>query len=781
MCFGLVSTSGAEDYSILSAEEDWVPRSALSLEQQNALQPYCDGDYVEPSYGFMDFSSEGIGVLRAESEDAHLDEQDRIQMRGGVQVQQGPWWMEADSVDVDRNANSAVISGNIKARVPGMLLRGDSAFYDIETSDFTVDNSSYLLHDRHARGEARQIASQGRQRVTVTDGGFTTCSPFSNDWSVKAAEILLDRDKGEGTARHMRLEVRDVPIFYLPYLVFPIDDRRRSGFFYPTLSNSSAGTGIDFGLPYYFNLAENYDATYAPRYIHGRGVLSELEGRWLTENSYTEVRMGLIFRDRAYLDEEPTEDRGDRWALDVVNSSEFGPNWRSELDYNVVSDNDYLNDLNRTLEIQKESHIKRFWNVNYQAGQFRFNSRVQGYQTIDDDIAEEDQPYYLLPQLDADWKTQLAGLDIDLQSEFSYFWRNNDGLEDDALTKGSRWRTQPDVALNLQSTWGYFKPGFRLDHTDYMLQDQPDGISDHISRTVPFARVDTGIYLDRDLSLFDAEMVQSLEPRLFYVYSPESDQNDIPVFDTSVPRFDYSRLFTEDRFTGGDRVGDNHRVTVGLQTRLRQQQSGLEVFRAGFGQIFYLEPGEVFLSSDQSATDGRVTDRESPYAADLLWRPNPRFDLRLTGVWDPQESDTQSGATMVSFHTDDYRSLFNISHRYRDDIAETLEQTDISMLFPATDSVNLFGRWLFDLQERRTIGVLAGIEYSSCCWRVQAMTHAVLEDREEMESELDHGFFLQFQLRGLGGVGTGDVNAALVTEIRNMGERQRYREANYIW
>jgi len=758
-----------------------VPRAALTEQQLSRIQPYCDGDYVEPNYGFLDFESYDLGILKAESNDAHLDEQDTIQLRGGVQVQQGPWWMEADSVDVDKLANSAEIRGNIKARVPGMLLRGESAEYDLETSEFSLNIASYLLHDRHARGQSGKITSQANEQITIHGGGFTTCSPFSNDWQIKAADIFLDRQAGEGVARHMRLEVKDIPVFYLPYLKFPIDDRRRSGFFYPTISNSSAGSGLDIGIPYYFNLAENYDLTYAPRYIHGRGLLSEAEGRWLTERSYTELRLGLIFRDSEYLKDVPFEDRGDRWALDITNESNFGANWTSELDYNVVSDNDYLDDLNRTLEIQKESHIKRFWNVAYKTGQLRFNSRVLGYQTIDDDIAEEDQPYSLLPQLDVDWTQQLAGLDVKLQSEFSYFWRNNDGLDIDERTKGSRWRTQPELALNLQSTWGFFKPGIRIDHTDYLLQDQPESSQHHISRTVPFFRIDSGIFLDRETRIFDVGLVQSLEPRVFYLYSPEIQQDDVPVFDSSVPRFDYSRLFAEDRFTGGDRVGDNHQITVGLQTRLRQQSSGLEVFRAGIGQIFYLEPGDVFLSSSESDTDGQITEKESPYAADVLWKPNPRVDVRLTGVWDPQQSQTESGASSFSFHSEDYRKILNLGHRYRNDIADSLEQSDISVLFPVSPTVNIFGRWLFDLQDKRTIGTLAGIEYSTCCWRVQLLSNGILEDRDGMASELEHGFFLRFQLRGLGGIGTGDVDSALDNAIRNMGERRRYREENFAW
>ncbi len=771
----------AEETGARSAVEDWVPRSLLSPAQQAELQPYCSGTYIEPAYGFLDGTEVQDGELRARAEDAHLNEQDRIQLRGNVQVQQGLWWLEADQVDVDKVVNKAYIKDNIKARIPGLLLQGEAARYDLEAQSFSFDQASYLLHDRHARGDAEQIISTGKNEIRIVEGSFTTCAPRKQHWALEADEILLDREAGQGTAKHMRLTVQEVPLFYVPYLVFPIDDRRKSGFLYPTISNSSAGVGLDLGAPYYFNLDEYYDATLAPRYIHRRGALAEIEGRLLTEQSYSEVRLGFMPRDADYLDRNPNEDRGDRWALDITNEFAFGDYWDGELDYNVLSDSDYLNDLNRTLEIQKDSHIKRYWLTNYRRDRLNFSARMLGYQTIDESIAEADQPYSLLPQLTLDWRQEVSWLDVQLESEFSYFWRDSSGLVDAERAKGARWQTEPSVVIDMNAPWGFLRPGLRLDHTDYLLQEQEPELSDHIGRTVPFYTLDTGVYLDREVEFWETDLIQSLEPRLFYVYSPETDQDEIPVFDTSVPRFDYSQLYTADRFYGGDRVGDNNRLSVGLETVIRNAENGEEKLRAGIGQIIYFEPGDVYLSSSTSDEDGRITESESPLAGEVFWRPNPRVDFKLNGVWDQQEKETLSGSAALSFHSTDYSTLLNLSHRYRNDTDETIEQTDVSLLFPATSSINLFGRWLYDLDDRRTIGTLAGVEYSSCCWRVQFFANAVLEDDDADGSVLDHGFFLRFQLRGLGNIGNGDLDKVIGNEIRHYDEHLAYRENNYRW
>ncbi|WP_033416107.1 LPS-assembly protein LptD [Hahella ganghwensis] len=779
ICLLPVGVAGAEELVVTAASQDWVAREQLSGAHLTNLEPYCDGTYVAPAYGFEGYRvEENSTLLKAMADKASAKPESTIELWGNVELQQGEWWLEADKATLDRQTNKAWIEGNITGRAPGLAVHGTSASYNLDTADFSLENSSYVLHDRHARGEADGLSSSGTQEVVIQTGSFTTCAPDSRAWSLIASEIVLDREKGEGNAKHMRLRILDVPVMYFPYLAFPIDDRRRSGFLFPTLETSNTGRGISLGVPYYFNLAPDYDATYSPRYIHGRGLLNEVEGRWLTKDSYSELRLGYLYHDSEFLKEFPDENNGNRWALDFENRYRIADGWRSTIDYNAVGDNEYLNDLNRTLEIAETSHIKRSWDVNYGGETLSFRSRVSGYQTIDDGIAERDYPYYQLPQLTLDWNDRSEWFNYGVESEYTYFWRDNENITGIRRTNGSRWRTQPDIELDLSPVWGYFKPGIRLDHTDYLLEDEPEGNDSHISRTVPFYRIDSGLYFDRTVQMFDHDYNQSLEPRLFYVYSPESEQDDVPDFDTSVPTFSYSRLFKEDRFVGGDRVGDNNRLSAGVTTRFNDMDSGIEVFRASIGQIFYYEDGEVDLNGS-----GGVTESESPYAGELLWRPNQNTDIKISGLWDAQESRTEKGTSTLSFHDAEYSKLLNLSHRYSitsNNPNDHIEQTDISTLFPVTDSVSLLGRWLFDLRRHRTIGTLAGVEYSDCCWRVQLVARSYLEDEDNEESRLDHGIFLRFQLRGLGGLGTGD-ESALSTGLKNYNARENYRDERYQW
>ncbi|OZG71499.1 LPS biosynthesis protein [Hahella sp. CCB-MM4] len=776
-CLLPAAVAGAEE--LTAASQDWVARDQLTESQLTDLEPYCHGTYVEPEYGFSDYRvEENSTLLKAMADRVTADPESNIELWGNVELQQGTWWLRADKATLDRRSNVANIDGHITGRSSGLAMHGSAASYDLNSADFTLEDSSYLLYDRHARGEADSLSSIGTQKVIIQYGSFTTCSPDSRAWSLVASEIVLDRDKGEGNAKHMRLEVLDVPVLYFPYLAFPIDDRRRSGFLFPTIGTSNTGRGLSFGVPYYFNLAPDFDATYSPRYIHGRGLLNEVEGRWLTENSYSELRLGYLHHDSEFLKEFPDENNGNRWALDFQNSYRIAEGWRSSIDYNAVGDNEYLNDLNRTLEIEETSHIKRLWDVNYGGETLTFRSRVSGYQTIDDGVAESDYPYYQLPQLTLDWNDSSEWFNYGVNSEYTYFWRENENLSGLKRTNGSRWRTQPDLELDLSPVWGYFKPGIRLDHTDYLLEDEPEGNDSHVGRTVPFYRVDSGLYFDRHAEMFGHDYNQTLEPRLFYVYSDYTEQSDIPDFDSSVPTFSYSRLFQEDRFVGGDRVGDNNRLSAGITTRFNDMETGVEVFRASLGQIFYYGKGDVDLSGS-----GEVNESESSYAGEMLWRPNQNMDIKVSGLWDPQESKTEKGTSTLSFHDPEYRKLLNLSHRYSvtdSDPDDHIEQTDVSTLFPVSDSVSLLGRWLFDLRRHRTIGTLAGVEYSDCCWRMQLVARSFLEDEDNNESRLDHGIFLRFQLRGLGGLGTGD-ESALSSGLKNYSARESYRDERYQW
>lgn len=774
VCAGPVAAEPAVDAAWL----DWRPRSQLTEAEQARIPSYCGGGYVLPSYGrdgqlprrdLLLADSEELPVFAGADRSSYVTgpEGGVVELTGQVELEQGNYWMTGSQATYYEARQFAKVTDKVMLRGPSLLVTGDSANYDAGTGYFELNNGSYLIHDLELRGEASLIARPQPEQVLIQDGIYTTCPPRQEDWSLKASRILLDREEGFGTAHHAVLRVEDVPVFYVPYMTFPIDDRRKSGFLYPSVGTSNVGRGVFWSTPYYFNLAPNYDATYTPSYIHGRGLHSELEGRHLNEYSETEVRVGFIDSDDEYVKEYPGSS-AQRWGLDIENEITVGDHWYSELDFNAVSDDDYVSDLARDLRINNDTHLERFWRLTYATENWAVQSLVQGFQTVDPVIAPANRPYMRLPSLTFEGLWLTDDLEYELFSEYTYFWRNDEKLTPRQQVKGNRVRINPRLALPLQTVWGYFTPAVRLDHTTYWLEDELPEAEDSLHRTVPFYTLDAGIYLDRSLSVLGKNLNQSLEPRLFYVYSPERDQSEYPLFDTTLSTFSYSQLFREDRFSGGDRVGDNNRLTLGLTTRFTEQETGIERARFSLGQVYYFDDRHVGLRGPVEETRS-----DSVLAAEALLRPSRLLDIQVDGLWDPREQRTEQGATTVRLHSPDYAYLLNVSHRYissyrdgRSLASGYLEQTDVSTIFPLTDQLSFIGRWLFNLPNHRTVGALAGLEYRSCCWRLQLVAQSYLDDSDvNAPSELDRSIFVRFFLKGLSGLGAGsgsDLGEAIV-------------------
>lgn len=746
------------------ARLDWTERAALTPAQQAMIPLYCSGAYVAPPLSpeaLADLESPQVGEppLRARSDEARYRVDEELVLRGDVELLQGPLLLTGESAVYDQRSGEVLITGPVLSRGDGFALGGSAAQYDVNTGEMVLNTANFLLHPAAMRGTASRLVRQSENVLDIENGSLTTCEPGSNAWALVASEIELDREEGVGEATHVRLEVQDVPVFYWPYITFPIDERRKSGFLYPALGTSNTGRGIFAAVPYYFNLAPNYDATLTPQYIHGRGLFTELEGRYLSRWGESVLGLGYLANDEEFENEFPGEE-GERWGLDFASVANLGPGWSALVDYAAVSDRDYLSDLNRNLEISQATHLPRLATVRYAQQDRYFEALVSGYQTLNRDISRANRPYYQLPEL---VYAQTLGDEVvfDWESQYTYFWRDNETLTGRQRAIGSRLRLVPELGLNLREIWGYTRPSVLLDYTHYSLEDyEPE--DGEFNRTVPFFQWDNGLFFDRRFELFGAAYNQSLEPRLYYVYSPAREQSDIPDFDTSLASFYFGQLFQRDRFVGGDRVGDNNRLTAALTTRLHSLDTGMERARLSLAQVYYYDDREVGLNGR-----GTGTRSDSAIAAELALRPLDNLEARVSGLWDARDYSTQQGRSDLIYHSDDYRWLLNVGHTYDDN---NLEQTDIGTVFPLSRNLSAVGRWVYDVVDDRTIGSLAGFEYSQCCWSIQVVAQRYLT----FDREVDSRILFQIQLTGLGGGGSADDQIG--DAIFGYEERERYRE-----
>lgn len=748
-----------------AAEIDWRPRAELPEDSRNALPPYCDGGYLQPQRtangrsGLFESTSPGEAPVHASGLSARYELDSQLILDGDVRLRQGNFTARGSRAEYDQAQGKMTLSGPLVSRGDGFLLTGDSARYDTESGRFDVNMATFLIHEAGMRGQAESLVRPGDNLVDITSGRLTTCSPESNAWALVASDIELDRAEGFGTATNVRLEVQDIPVFYWPYASFPIDDRRKTGFLYPAFGTSNTGSGLFFSAPYYLNLAPDYDATVTPQYIYGRGLFTEIEGRYLSDYGESVLQLGYIRKDQDYADNNPGED-GERWGLNFTNRSRFGGGWGGYVDYSVVSEDDYLSDLNRSLEITETTNLLRQGGVTYTSEHQYFEGYLSGYQILNDEISERNRPYNQLPELIYGADQQWGVFETALESQYTYFTRHNDNLTGLDSAIGHRLRVLPEAALNFRALWGYTRPSVTLNHTQYALDDYTAGDED-FSRTIPVYEWDSGLYFDRQSSFFDIPYSQSLEPRIYYAYSEAKDQADIPDFDTARKRFSFDQLFSPDRFSGGDRVSDNNQLAVAVTTRFNDLNTGIERARFSIGQLYYYDDREVTL-----AGRGGGTRSDSPLAGEAVLRPLETLDLRVSGVWDARSKKTEIGRSQLVYHSPDYRYLATIGHSYE---RNDFEQMDIGTVFPVSDHVSLIGRWVYDSQLDRTVGSLAGLEYTDCCWSMQLVSQNYYTN----DRTLDHRILFQIQLKGLGS--GGGVGNRVSDAIYGFDERENRR------
>lgn len=794
------------------SELDWVPREQLSAEQQAAIAPYCTGNYIEPPRTGRDDDTPFDQLpVYASADSSSFEQHDQTgTLEGDVLLRQGRLQAQANTASFDQINNLIRLDGNVRLRDQGVLVLGDKAQMQIDNGQTRIDEVRYVMHDANARGTATKLMRRDDAIIVMTNGTYTTCAPGQNTWRLDSKDIELDQEKGWGEAKHVVLRVKDVPVFYTPYINFPLDDRRKTGLLPPSLSHST-DNGTELVTPYYINIAPNYDATLYPRMMSKRGL--QMEGDFRYKQNDHEGKLSASF-----LDDREVEDN--RWLYGWEHQGGLSSRWTSEVEYFDISDPFYFQDLNSALDARSDTYVNQRGALTYRGNNWQFQAALHSYELA---TITAITPYERLPQLRLEGGHWLGdtGLKLDYRTEYSYFDRDldrgfltgKDGLQRDSAgnliltpdenlrglqrATGHRVSLSPKISYPLQNTWGFITPAVRMQATYYDLDfdnsRHPGDTFDYAkadtspSSTTPIASLDTGLYFDRDTSWFGNDLRQTLEPRAFYLYAPYRNQNDQPLFDTTENTFSYTSLFRDDRFSGNDRTGDANQLTLGLTSRALER-NGRERARASLGQIFYFEDQRVQLLDNQGALHDKESTSTSAYAAEFMYRVSDAWKLRGDALWDPKESSRNAGGLMVNYQPEP-RKVLNAGYRFRNEtntfdalrgqfIADNnrrIEQSDLSATWPLNPQWSVIGRWQHDLASDRTLEAFGGLEYDSCCWKLRFINRYWV-DYDEYESVAEdkgqHGFFVQIVLKGLGSVTGNRVESLLNEGIPGYRERE---------
>ena len=666
---------------------------------------------------------------------------------GGVTVVRGAETVEADTLSYDRRRDTVTSAGTMYLGYPQLRLVGSSGTVNLATEQGRVDAPRFRLSGSlNARGLADTAYLVSRTRTAYRDILYTTCPPGSNAWSLRAGKLKLDQYAGLGTARNATLRIRNLPVLYTPYFQFPIDNRRRSGFLLPSFGSSN-NNGFELRVPYYWNIAPNMDATITPRLLAKRGALLGGEFRYLTRADRGEMRAEILPDDRLYDGKDKL-----RWGVSLLEQGIWGGRLHTNVDFSAVSDDQYLQDLGNDIDATSTRWLRQLGDATYYGRGWSLLTRVQGFQTVDQSIPPEGRPYGRLPQLL--FRLQPAELlppgtarwvgrpTIGLDAEYDYFDHNH-------LVHGQRGSVTPLLSWPLRRSWGHLIPGARLYLSQYDLTETAPGADPNPGQAIPSLDLDGKLVFERPTRWLGEGALQTLEPRLYYLYTPYVDQNDNPVFDSSELDFSFATLFRNNRFTGRDRIGDANQITAGISSRMLRAATGEELFRISVGQAFYFADRRVQISEPTQTED------TSPYVGELSARLFKHWFGRASFQWDPNtggDGDPVPRRTLRLEYRDPERRILNLA--YRTDLTTVeenrYEDTDVSFRLPFGTRAELVGRWLYSVRHGETMDAVAGIEFGKCCWRIRLLGRHF---KRQPNAAASTSVMLQVELAGLGAVG----------------------------
>lgn len=679
---------------------------------------------------------------------------------GNVEMTRADQHAHAHTANYDSISETLDLHGDVYYSEDELALHSDTASLKLASDQAKLRDTLFIFPAMPLRGRAKAVYRDSKFLSHYQDVTYTSCRPGNQDWALHASELKLNKQTGKGSAKNAWLEFKGTPVFYSPYLAFPVDNRRMSGFLAPSFGNTQNG-GFNGTLPYYWNIAPNYDATLNPRYFSKRGILLAGDFRYLSEQS----------RGVASVEYMPNDDvlNDSRYQMSLKHATQFTPNISSHLDLNYVSDKNYFAELGNALSFPNFSFVKSQADVNYISEGIAFSSRVESYQTIDSALSGIQIPYRRLPQINLNLNRSFNAatpIDAAVESESVYFQHSS-------LVNGQRFNIKPSLSLPLQTSSAFLTPKLSVQHTQYLLNNQGAGLSDDISRTLPIMSIDSGVYLERDLKMTDTAMLHTVEPRLFYLYIPKTDQSQIPLFDTSVYDFWYSSMFRENRFSGSDRIQDANQVTAALSSRLVDPATGRERLKLSIGEIFYFRDREVTLCGDHPSSLCAIspveTQDSSPLVTELSSQLTEHISIDSGLQWDPHSNDIVRGKAMIHF-VNQPDQIINVGYLYRQDPlipdkSNDITQSDMSFRWPIVDNWYAVGRWQYSWLYNNTQDGFFGFEKENCCWRFRVIGRSYLNSINQISGDVAQtantvvegttqtGIFFQIELKGLTGIG----------------------------
>ena len=726
-----------------------------------------------------DDSDSRLVYIDADRMEGHVDQ--AIEAIGDVELRSGDKLILAKRIKYFQDTEEVVAEDGVRIENHGRgdILEGSQLRLKLENTTGQLSQLTYRLKNDSSRGSANLLLFEGEHNYRIRQGSYTTCPAGDDDWILQADDLEVDTKQKTGTAHHVKIAFKGVPILYTPWMNFSFDKERKTGLLAPT-GGYNVRTGAELIVPFYWNIAPNIDATFSARSMSKRGIMLTNELRYLDKNTKGNLLLEVLPNSTAGVFPGATASGLDRYSISFSHNQNFGYGWTGNFDYNKVSDNSWFVDLSADVTQTSRTNLLQQGSLSYQRdlwkdGSLNFKAMVQSFQTIRASPVGIVGVYQRLPELTLDIKKpNVFGAELDFKSSLTQFANSTPDL-----VNGNRMVLYPSVSVPLRKEFGHIIPKLGLHHTSYDLSlnsvGAALGVSPQQERTVPIFSLDSGVVLERNVALRGEQFTQTLEPRAMYVYVPFRDQSLLPNFDSAFTDFSFAQIFTENRFSGSDRINDANRVTLGLTSRLLEPNSGKERLSFNVGEQIHFHQPQVTSFNALSpynvpgATNSLPASSKINLITAVTGNLTPQIKTDTTGQFNQNNMEVDVVRSALSYNPALGR-IINLGYRYSrfgpgtnlNPLAPItllnqtgLHQADISTQWRFSEKWQGVGKINYSLRDSRILEALTGIEYNACCWSLRFMF---------MQTTITAGHsttagFLQLDLHGLMQIGVSPLKA----------------------
>ena len=664
--------------------------------------------------------------------------------------------IKADLIEYDQVSDELYAIGDVSIESDGGSLTGSSLELSVSEGVGVIPNASFSsslgkpsnAFNNTLRGKAKVLFIEGENRKKLQNASITTCEVGQDDWFIKASEIEINDSSKTVKAKDAKLEFKGVPILYSPLVNFSFNDDRKSGFLAPSIGTTSR-SGFESSIPYYFNLSPTSDATVTPRYFGKRGLQVEGEYRYL-DKKYSGTS------NLEYLNNDDASDKDNRYYTKIHHRQKITENLNAGFRMEKVSDDNYFSDMSSLISATSKVNLPQEAYLNYSTDKLDVNFLAQRYQNL----TTSSSPYERLPSLsishsdDHENFNGFSSFETELEMSLTQFERNHNFVasSSDKPITGTRFIANPSIAVPFETSYGYVKPKLTMNLRSYELEG---GSTDSKSMIIPTLSVDSGVYLDKKINFAGKKFVQTLEPRIFYSYTPYKNQEDLPMFDTALTDLNLESLFIENQFVGGDRVIDSSQVTIAATSRFIDD-TGYERLNATIAQRFYINDRKV-LNESQYSNSVIQSDSSDLFLTATAYI-NKVFKIDSAVQYNPDESRTNRATFRASYNPQpgklidaSYRLIRNPTDRNND-----IKQINLAGQWPMGQGWYSIGRYNYDIRQSRVVESLAGMEFDGGCWATRLVINRLSLATTDKPN---YTLFMQLELGGLGSLGaSNDAN-----------------------